>query len=109
MIRDPQLQKVYFIVDALDECTTDLWRLLQLIDRTLSEARVKWIVSSRNDVQIGRKLRPTESRMILSLELKENSEQISDVVRRYIDWCLSNLPEIYEDISLRNLVQQRIH
>ena len=49
ILDDPNLQDAYLIVDALDECVTDLDLLLDFIIRKSSvSSRVKWIVSSRN-------------------------------------------------------------
>jgi hypothetical protein len=48
ILQDPSLNITYLIIDALDECTTNLSLLLGLIDEKSSAySRVKWIVSSR--------------------------------------------------------------
>ncbi|KAL4950089.1 WD40-repeat-containing domain protein [Aspergillus filifer] len=58
MIQDSTDARTYLIVDALDECETDLSDLLKLIARTkfMPAARVKWIVSSRNREDIEQEL-----------------------------------------------------
>lgn len=52
ILQDPSLKSTYLIVDALDECETDLPQLLKLVvESILTFPRVKWIVSSRNSVE----------------------------------------------------------
>lgn len=52
ILQDPSLESTYLIVDALDECETDAPQLSKLIVETTSTfPRVKWIVSSRNDIE----------------------------------------------------------
>lgn len=47
MLLDANLSRAYIVVDALDECETDLQRLLKFIVRSASASpRVSWIVSS---------------------------------------------------------------
>ena len=48
ILEDPHLQSTYLIIDALDECTTDLSLLLDLVQRSSVYSRIRWIVSSRN-------------------------------------------------------------
>ncbi|KAK3947843.1 hypothetical protein QBC32DRAFT_353117, partial [Pseudoneurospora amorphoporcata] len=53
MLEDPNLKVTYLVIDALDEYITDQPQLLQLIVQISSvSARIKWLVSSRNEVQI---------------------------------------------------------
>ncbi|OBT63228.1 hypothetical protein VE03_07747 [Pseudogymnoascus sp. 23342-1-I1] len=85
ILQDPSLQNTCLIVDALDECVTDLPLLLALIVQTSSSSCIKWILSSRNRIDIERGLRLDESRTKLSLELKENAEQVSRAVNTYIE------------------------
>jgi hypothetical protein len=42
---DPSLESGYFIIGALDECETDLPRLLQLVLRSTTSSGVKWILA----------------------------------------------------------------
>ena len=56
--------------------------------------RVKWIISSRNNTNIERRLQFDDSGTRLSLELKENAEQVSRAVSAYIDHRLLELTEI---------------
>ncbi|KAH9204400.1 hypothetical protein DL95DRAFT_471524, partial [Leptodontidium sp. 2 PMI_412] len=105
ILQDPGMNSTYLIIDALDECVTELPLLLALIVQTSSSSRVKWILSSRNRTDIERALRPNESRTTLSLELKENAEQISRAVAAYINHCISELPEIEHEISVQDQVR----
>ena len=105
IILDPHIKATCLIVDALDECITDLPKLLDLIIHTSSlSARIKWLLSSRNEIHIEQKLRSIDAQARLSLELKENAEQVSRAVDVYIDDKLSRL-ESLEDDSLRNQVR----
>ncbi|WYZ39544.1 hypothetical protein EsH8_III_001458 [Colletotrichum jinshuiense] len=89
------------LIDALDECDTDLSQLLDLIIEISTSSRVKLIVSSRNQVNIMRKIQQIECRKRLSLELKENANQVSQAVNAYIDYCVSELDEIQDDALLQ--------
>jgi hypothetical protein len=49
ILNDPTLHNTYLVIDALDECITDLPLLLNLVVQESSpQSHVKWIVSSRN-------------------------------------------------------------
>ncbi|CAJ2510576.1 Uu.00g062010.m01.CDS01 [Anthostomella pinea] len=52
ILRDPKLQGVCLVVDALDECIGGLPQLLELIVETSQATCAKWLVSSRNWPQI---------------------------------------------------------
>ncbi|KAJ5387104.1 hypothetical protein N7509_009645 [Penicillium cosmopolitanum] len=83
ILKDPTLQTTYFIVDALDECTTDLNLLLGLITRESSSPKqVKWIISSRNWLEIEEQLETTTQTSPISLELNEAS--VSEAVEVFI-------------------------
>ncbi|KAF2469396.1 uncharacterized protein BDR25DRAFT_334966 [Lindgomyces ingoldianus] len=108
ILQDPSLNSLYLIVDALDECVTDLPKLLDFISLTSStSSRVKWIVSSRNEAHIEQRLRLNDSGTRLSLELKENAAQVSRAVDAYINHCLLELPEIQHN-DLRELVREKL-
>ncbi|EHK19822.1 uncharacterized protein TRIVIDRAFT_209827 [Trichoderma virens Gv29-8] len=83
ILEDASLERIYVIIDALDECVTDLSKLLDFI-RTKSAlfSRVKWIVSSRNWPDIEERLNSATQQMRLCLELNEKS--ISAAVDAYI-------------------------
>jgi hypothetical protein len=105
ILQDPTLKTAYLAIDALDECATDLPKLLDFIVNTSSSsARVKWLLSSRNELIIEQKLRSTNEQTRLSLELKENAGQVSRAVDIYIDDKLSRL-ESLEDDGLRDRIR----
>ena len=109
VLQDPSLKSTYLIIDALDECVKNLPELLNfIVQKSCISPNVKWLVSSRNDTNIERKLRIDDSGMRLSLELKENAEQISRAVDIYIDHCLSQLTQIQCDKHLRDSVRKKI-
>ncbi|KAK3953026.1 hypothetical protein QBC32DRAFT_128536, partial [Pseudoneurospora amorphoporcata] len=83
MLEDPNLKVTYLVIDALDECVTDQLQLLKLIVQISSvSARVKWLVSSRNWVQIEEQLAIVAQQSRLSLEL--NAESVTTAVSAYI-------------------------
>ena len=89
VLQDPNLNRTYLIVDALDECVVDLPKLLEFISRMSSaSSRIKWIVSSRNWPSIEKDLDTAMQKVRLCLELNEKS--ISGAVATYIqfkvDW-----------------------
>lgn len=71
-----------FVIDALDECTTDRDQLLRFIVRASTSYKAKWIVSSRNWFEIEKRLDGTKKKVRLQLEM--NSAAISDAVEKYV-------------------------
>jgi hypothetical protein len=87
LLKDPNLKSTYLIIDALDECTVDLPKLLDFIIQKSSVSRhVKWLVSSRNWPPIKEQLDKAESKMNLCLELNAelNAESVSAAVSIFI-------------------------
>ncbi|WPJ61655.1 hypothetical protein SMAC4_13474 [Sordaria macrospora] len=83
MLEDPNLKVTYLVIDALDECVTDQPQLLELIVQISSvSACVKWLVSSRNEVQIEEHLAIVAQQSRLSLEL--NAKSVNTAVSAYI-------------------------
>ncbi|KAK3947045.1 NACHT domain-containing protein [Pseudoneurospora amorphoporcata] len=83
MLKDPNLKVTYLVIDALDECVTNQPQLLELIVQISSiSARIKWLVSSRNEVQIEEQLAIVAQQSRLSLEL--NAESVTTAVNAYI-------------------------
>ena len=106
VILDPNLRKTCLVVDALDECTTDLPKLLDLIIHTSSLSnRIKWLLSSRNELHIEQRLKLIDAQARLSLELKQNAEQVARAVEVYIDEKLSHVDSL-EDATLRSQVRE---
>jgi hypothetical protein len=108
MMQDADLKITCLIVDALDECVVGLPQLLDLIVRTaVSPYCVKWLVSSRNEGHIEQKLKSVGDEAKLSLELKQNAEQVARAVDAYIDHQLSCLESLEGD-GLREQVRDEL-
>ncbi|KAB2102067.1 Vegetative incompatibility protein [Alternaria gaisen] len=108
MTQDKGLKRTYLVVDALDECVVDLPKLLDLIVLTSTlSARIKWLVSSRNENYIEEKLKLVSDEAKLSLELKQNAEQVARAVDAYIDHKLSCLESLGE-AGLQNQVRDEL-
>ncbi|KAF5699653.1 vegetatible incompatibility het-e-1 [Fusarium mundagurra] len=86
MLEDPSLDGVLLIVDALDECITDQEKLLDLIIRSTN---VKWIVTSRNWLEIEQVLDRSTRKVRLHLEL--NQDSVSKAVETFIEWKVETL------------------
>ncbi|KAH8800439.1 WD40-repeat-containing domain protein [Xylogone sp. PMI_703] len=104
ILQDLSLNNTWLIIDALDECTTDLSKLLEFVVRNSSlTSRVKWIISSRNDYDIGEQLKKLGQKIQLCLEL--NSDSISTAVTNYIKKRVSDLSQQKEyDDKTKDLV-----
>ncbi|KAI0891485.1 WD40-repeat-containing domain protein [Annulohypoxylon nitens] len=108
VIQHPKLPDIVLIIDALDECEAGLHELLDLIIATSSTPNVKWLLSSRNKIEIEEKLMPDESRTRLSLELRGNAAHVSHAVGTYIKHCISNIPAIQKNANLRDFVRDEM-
>ncbi|CAN9280394.1 unnamed protein product [Alternaria alternata] len=83
VLQDASLRMTYLIIDALDECVTDLPMLLEFVAKQSSvSSRVKWIVSSRNWPDIEAQLERAGHKEKLSLEL--NAESVAAAVAVFI-------------------------
>jgi hypothetical protein len=92
MLQDPQLRPTYLIIDALDECVTDLPKLLELVAKQSSaSSRVKWIVSSRNWPEIEAQLERAGHKVKLSLEL--NAQAVAAAVDVFIQQKVDQLAQ----------------
>jgi hypothetical protein len=92
ILKDPLLQTTYLIIDALDECTTGLDRLLELVAQKSSVyPRVKWIASSRNWPAIEETLIAATQKTTLSLEFNETS--VAQAVAAFIHYKVELLTE----------------
>ncbi|KAF2205561.1 NACHT-domain-containing protein [Delitschia confertaspora ATCC 74209] len=109
ILQDPSLNNTYLIIDALDECVTDLPKLLHFIEQKSSiYPRVKWIISSRNESNIERRLSLDKSGTRLSLERKGNAEKVSRAVNTYIDHCIPELADIQHNKDLQDSVRHEM-
>ncbi|KAK0643034.1 hypothetical protein B0T16DRAFT_175398 [Cercophora newfieldiana] len=104
ILRDPSLHRVYLIVDALDECVEGQDKLLKFVLQEAQWPRVKWIISSRNNIAQSRKL--DDSQSILSLELQENTKAVSQAVDAYISETTSGIKSLQDNPPLQRYVQQ---
>lgn len=98
ILQDPNLKSTFLIIDALDECASDLPKLLNLIVEKSSESpHVKWVVSSRNWPNIEEQLETAGQKVRLCLELNEKS--ISAAVSIYIRQKVDRLARLkkYDD------------
>lgn len=92
ILKDPALKNTYIVIDALDECITDLSRLLNLVVQVSSiHSHVRWIVSSRNWPEIEECLTDATRIALVSLELNEVS--VGDAVRKFIRYKVHDLAE----------------
>jgi hypothetical protein len=96
VLRDPNLNTTYLIIDALDECVTNLPELLDFVAKQSSASSassrlpsVKWIISSRNWPDIEERLEGAGHKIRLSLEL--NAESVSAAVSNFIEQKVSQL------------------
>ncbi|CEJ62717.1 hypothetical protein PMG11_11209 [Penicillium brasilianum] len=98
ILKDPTLHDTYFVIDALDECMTDLPFLLDLIGQLpATHSHVKWIVSSRNWPSIEERFDTAIQAAPISLELNEAS--ISNAVQKFIRHKVYQLAKVkkYQD------------
>lgn len=90
MLEDSNLRHTFLIIDALDECVTDLPLLLEfIVAKSPVFLRVKWIVSSRNWPSIEKDLYSATQKVRLSLELNEKS--VSVAVKKYVQFKVEDL------------------
>ncbi|RYP19440.1 hypothetical protein DL765_003341 [Monosporascus sp. GIB2] len=108
ILQDPDLPNATLVIDALDECETDLSQLLDLIMEVSPRSCVKWLLSSRNRIDIEQKLRPDYSRTRLSLELKCNADHVSHAVDAYIDHCISGIPALQDNTQLQTQIRNQM-
>jgi hypothetical protein len=92
MLNHPNLPKVYFIIDALDECQTDLQPLLKLVTGHALSSRLRCLISSRPRDEIRSLL--GVSGCCAELDLDENAlENVKTVVKAYIDYEITELTQ----------------
>jgi hypothetical protein len=92
VLRNPSSTTTYLIIDALDECVTDLPKLLDfIVKQSSASSHVKWLVSSRNWPDIQKHLGQAGHKVRLSLEL--NAAAVSTAVQAFIDQRVSKLAQ----------------
>ncbi len=93
ILADPSLEKVYFMVDALDECDSrilDLLKWIFLMDSHLSD-KIKWLTTSRNQPALEERL-GRGYQLHTSLEL--NSSHVASAVDKFIDYKVKELANL---------------
>ncbi|PHH88576.1 hypothetical protein CDD83_7357 [Cordyceps sp. RAO-2017] len=108
ILQDQRVESAYVIIDALDECTTDLQRLLKfIVDMSAASPRFKWIVSSRNWPDIEEQLDIAARKVRLCLELNDRS--ISAAVGFYISHKVRQLAQLKKyDEATRKAVHDHL-
>ncbi|CAN9285142.1 unnamed protein product, partial [Alternaria alternata] len=108
ILQDPRLCPTYLIIDALDECVTDLPKLLGFVAKKSSASpRVKWIVSSRNWPDIEAQLEQAEHKVKLSLEL--NPQSVENAVNVFIQRKVDQLArQKHYKLEVRHAVLQHL-
>ena len=109
MLRDPSLETVYLLLDALDECDSDSSRLIEWIAKDASEplSKAKWLLSSRHVSKIEEMFRPEGQLQRLSLEL--NKTHISKAVNLFIEHKVGDLAKRKEyDPKLQKKVETQL-
>lgn len=91
MLQESECGGIYLIIDGLDECVTDLPKLLKFITKMSSTTKAKWIVSSRNWHRIQEQLEQPRDGLSLSLEL--NASSISNAVEVFTKDRVQKLAE----------------
>jgi hypothetical protein len=92
MLEHCKCQRVYVIVDALDECQDDgMADLLNCLVRTglHHPSKIKWLLTSRPLDSAGRELLAGSDQVLVSLEL--NSKHVSEAVKTYIAFKVDEL------------------
>jgi hypothetical protein len=106
ILQDPTLNSTYLIIDALDECVTDLDKFLRLIIEIMpTSPGVKWVISSRNNLDIEAQL-SLYNEQRLSLEL--NAKQVSQAVEIFINHKVSQLTKIKDNSTLQKQVRNQV-
>lgn len=90
---------MYLAIDALDKCKDGLDHLLSIIRETLENSRLKWIVTSRNQVNVNDSL-------VLSLEV--DSEKVELAIKHYIEFKVSQIPSLKSKPTQRANIQKTL-
>ncbi|KAL2821274.1 WD40 repeat-like protein [Aspergillus cavernicola] len=89
ILNDPKLQSTYLVIDGLDECIGDRQLLLELlVEHSSAHENIKWIVSSRNWLDIERDLNRA---MQIKLHLELNEDVLSKAVHSFIEYKVDKL------------------
>jgi len=119
IIKNSELQEIYIVIDALDECDVDsMETFLALLEpyvepqdddvRQSDENNVtchtKWFLTSRNELRIKQPLTGSPA-----ISLEENASHVDDAVHKFIDVKVKQLTKIkHYDETLRSLVEEKL-
>lgn len=96
MLRDPSLNTVFLLIDALDECDSGMRALLDwIIKESLDgSTKAKWILSSRDYPEIKERFCPGSSSLCLSLD--SNEAYVAQAVNYFIEHKIEQLAQMKE-------------
>lgn len=89
ILNDDAAADCVFVVDALDECSSDRRQLIDLISRVSNTCKARWIISSRNWKMIEEQLNDVAADARLQLEL--NAVAIAEAVQYFINHKVKEL------------------
>ncbi|KAK6357532.1 hypothetical protein TWF718_001841 [Orbilia javanica] len=111
ILKNLEQMKVNIFIDALDECTTDLDKLISLVVQSSAFSHVKWVLSSRNVEDIHQRIRLHASYLRLHLEMEGNAEIVSKAVENYIEYSISELSFVFKEeveiLKVRNAMRKK--
>ncbi|KAJ4183519.1 hypothetical protein NW755_009554 [Fusarium falciforme] len=110
MLKDnPTRTRIILVVDALDECKTDvdLDQLLDLILETSSIQNIRWFVSSRGLPTIYQKFDAPDTKM-RKLSLDQTGTDIHQAVQAYIHHRMGSLHRLRMSEKTREELQNRL-
>lgn len=118
IIKSSDLQEIYIVIDALDECDINsMENLLVLLEPYIdaqedtfmksdqdSGCCIKWLLTSRNELRISQPLTGS-----LQISLEENASHVDDAVFKFIDVKVKQLTRIkHYHAPLRDLVEESL-
>jgi DNA-binding transcriptional regulator GbsR (MarR family) len=108
ILEDPALKTTYLIIDALDECTTDQDLLLKLVaQKSSAYQHVKWIVSSRNWLEI--EDTPDTAAQVTKLSLELNKTSMDEAVATFVNHKVQELTKKKKyNHKIRDAVSQHL-
>ncbi|KAH6999495.1 WD40-repeat-containing domain protein [Ilyonectria destructans] len=108
MLKKLHPRKVCFVINALDKCTEDLSKLIDLMSQSAPSSTPKWIVSSRPNTTIRSRLRGHQLLAKLDLGLEETAQHVSQAVDAFIDHALLDITWLHDDEQLCTRVRDEL-
>lgn len=119
IVKNSGLQRIYIVIDALDECDIDSMESLLVLlepyidvqkdelgqnDQECFGCQIKWLLTSRNELRIKQPLTGS-----LEISLEENASHVDDAVLKFIDFKVKQLTRIkHYDETLKELVGETL-